>query len=75
VWSTDYGRKVVEELRREAPNGHQLANVEVAAVAIRRPLKETIYFLSEDQRWAWVHLTWYAESDPSLPSVVSCVST
>ena len=55
------------ELRRECPAGHLLHDVDVEPLAIRRLLKEIVYWVPDRRLWAWVHLTWTVESDPRLP--------
>ena len=57
------------ELRREVGPNHLLAGVEVTLVARRRNADDAL-FVTEDGRFAEVHLTWRAvtESDPSFPA-------
>ena len=57
------------ELARETSDGHPLFNVRAEAVAVRRHLKDVVFWLPDDGRWAWVHLTWTVEASPQWPAV------
>jgi hypothetical protein len=59
-----------EQLRREVPEGHLLYKVAVRAVAVRRQLKDVVFWLPAVQQWAYVHLTGHTEQDPRWPSAV-----
>lgn len=58
------------ELGRELPEGHVLRGIRVEAIAVRKRLKDVVYWLPESERWAWVHLTYAVETDPRWPSAV-----
>ncbi|MBO0901773.1 putative glycolipid-binding domain-containing protein [Cellulomonas sp. zg-ZUI22] len=62
------------ELAREVVEGHRLHGLPVQAVAVHRPEKEVVFWLPQEDLWAWVHLTWTKESSPRWPSVVLCDS-
>lgn len=72
VADTDDGTDLEEELRRELAEGHVLDGADVVAAAIRMHRKECIFWVRSLRRWAWVHLTQSAESDPRWPSTVLC---
>ncbi len=55
---------------REVPQGHRLHGLVLEAVAVKRHLKEVIYWLPSEQAWAWVHLTGHVEVDQRWPSCV-----
>ena len=74
VIDTEQGLELEQELRREAPDGHVLRGREVRAIAMRKLMKEVLYWLPAEERWAVVHLTWYAETNPSFPTTVMCNS-
>lgn len=50
--------------------GHVLLGARVIAVAVKRHLKEVVYWLPESGQWAWVHLTYAVEANPHWPSAV-----
>ena len=60
------------ELQRELSGGHVLSGRSVAAIAARMLRKEVIFRLLDENRWAWVHLTWRSETDPRWPSTEVC---
>jgi hypothetical protein len=57
-----------QELARELSAGHVLHGVEMRAIAVRRHLKDVVYWLPATERWALVHLTGRVEADPRWPS-------
>lgn len=57
------------ELAREVAEGHPLFGERVRAVAVRELMKEVIFWLPVERRWAWVHLTWTTETSPKWPRV------
>jgi hypothetical protein len=57
-----------QELRREVPQGHVLHGVRVHAVAVRRHLKDVVFWVPTSKQWALVHLTGRPEDDPHWPS-------
>lgn len=63
-------REFEEELRREVRPGHLLSQSSARAIAVRKLRKEVIFWLPTARQWAWVHLTWAAESDPRWPTTV-----
>jgi hypothetical protein len=68
VFDTPEARELTQELHRELPDGHVLKGRPVTAVAARRHLKDTVFWLPETSEWAFVHLTWGVETDPGWPS-------
>ncbi|WP_287970274.1 hypothetical protein [Microcystis sp. LE19-195.1E] len=64
----DVAAKLLSELRRELPAGHQLFGQEVQAIA-RRDDRDDVLFRSREESGPvfWVHLTWCVESDPKWP--------
>lgn len=58
---------LVAELRREIAAGHRLNGVAVEAIAVRKHLKDTIFWLPTERQWANVHLTWSVETQPQWP--------
>ena len=69
----DDAKNLEAELRREVPRGHSLHHVTVQAVAVRRHLKDVVFWLPTLQQWAYVHLTGRVEKDPRWPVTV-CTS-
>lgn len=73
-WWTVRGTADAADLERElAPelaHGHGLEGVRVEAIAVKRHLKDVIFWLPESGEWAFVHLTYRAETDPRWPSTV-----
>ena len=59
------------ELRREVGPAHILAGAEATLVARRRDADDAL-FVTDDGRFAEVHLTWRAvrESDPHFPTTM-----
>jgi hypothetical protein len=53
----DFQRAVEEELRREVPDGHILAGMEIQAIA-RRHDRDDVLVALPGSRWAVIHLTW-----------------
>ncbi len=70
VSGTADGAELKNELVRELADGHVLRGTQVEAVAVKRHLKEVVYWLPESGQWAWVHLTYAVETDPRWPSAV-----
>ena len=70
VRGTATGERLRVELEREVPVGHVLRGARVVPVAVRRHLKDTIYWLPDEAAWAVVHLTWAVETDPRWPAAV-----
>lgn len=60
--------KLEQALRCEVPIGHLLHGVSAQAVAVRRQLKDVVFWLPTVRQWAVVHLTGRAESNPHWPS-------
>ena len=58
------------QVAHEAPQGHRLQGVVIKPVAVKRHLKDVIYWLPSEQQWAWVHLTGQVETDPLWPSTL-----
>ena len=58
------------ELDREMPEGHVLVGRSLTAVAVRRHLKDAVFWLPETGEWALVHLTRRVEKDPRWPSAL-----
>jgi hypothetical protein len=56
------------ELAREVPVGHVLRDATAHAVAVRRHMKDVVYWLPGSKKWALVHLTHRAEADPTWPA-------
>ena len=50
------------------PEGHLRRGRHVTAVAVRRNLKDTVFWLPETSKWAHVHLSQHVETDPRRPS-------
>ncbi len=50
-------QKAERRLGRELVPDHRLFGVDVVAVAVRHNIKDVVYWLPVEQRWAWVHLT------------------
>lgn len=61
--------EIEHALRRELSDGHLLHGVNVRAIAVRRHLKDVVFWLPAVRQWAYVHLTGRGESDPQWPSV------
>lgn len=70
VHDTSEADDLAQELAREVPEGHILNRRSVNAVAVRRHLKETLFWLPETSQWALVHLSWRAETDTRWPATV-----
>jgi hypothetical protein len=64
------GERLRDELVRELPVGHTLHGAPILAVAVRKGLKETVWWLPDDGAWAVVHLTGRVETDPRWPTAV-----
>jgi hypothetical protein len=67
VHGTD-ASELEQELQREAPEGHILHGLRVLAVAVRRHLKDVVFWVPSLEQWALVHLTGHVETDPQWPS-------
>jgi len=59
---------LTRELHREKPPGHVLHGVRAEPVAVKRHLKDVIFWLPDSKQWASVNLTYQDESDPRWPS-------
>jgi hypothetical protein len=57
-----------QELARETPEGHALRDVTVQALAVKRQLKDVVFWVPATEQWALVHLTRSVETDPSWPA-------
>lgn len=57
-----------QELRREVPEGHVLHGLSVRAVAVRRHLKDVVFWVPSLDQWALVHLTRRVETNPRWPT-------
>jgi len=68
VDGTGDGAALERELASELPQGHALVGVKARAVAVRRHLKDVIFWLPDTSEWALVHLTYRVEADPGWPS-------
>jgi hypothetical protein len=68
VHGTDDAAGLEREMASELPPDHILAGVSAHAVAVRRHLKEVIFWLPDSSTWARVHLTYHVETDPRWPS-------
>jgi len=68
VHGTDDAADLERELDRELSPGHVLAGVKARAIATRTHLKDVIFWLPEESKWAWIHLTYNVETDPRWPS-------
>jgi hypothetical protein len=68
VVNTPQAHDMERELNRELPDGHALKGRSLTAVAARRHLKDTVFWLPETSEWALVHLTGRVEEDPGWPS-------
>ena len=66
-WFQCSGSGLVDELRRELPPGHVLANVEVSVVARRHDCDDVLFTLNDGSgRLALVHLTW-SQAKETIP--------
>lgn len=72
VRGSDEAADLEAELVRELVEGHVLSGRAIAALAARKLRKEVIFAMPEENRWAWVHLTWQAGSDLRWPSTEVC---
>jgi len=70
VAGTQQALELESELEREVTEEHVLAGVVASAVAVKRHLKDVVFWLPERSEWAAVHLTYVEESDPRWPSTV-----
>jgi hypothetical protein len=68
VLGTAQANDLEQELQREVPDGHLLKGRSVAAVAVRRQHKDTVFWLPDASQWALVHLTRNVETDARWPS-------
>ena len=68
VYDTPEAQDLVQELDREMPEGHALKGRQLTAVAVRRHLKDTVFWLPETSEWAYVHLSGHVETDTRWPS-------
>jgi hypothetical protein len=57
-----------DELLAEAGPGHPLQSASVQAVAVRKHLKDVVFWVPAARQWALVHLTGDVDSDPRWPS-------
>jgi hypothetical protein len=70
-WWAVNGQEAAElelELVREMPVGHVLHDASVQAVAVKRHLKDVVYWVPGAEQWALVHLTRNVETNPSWPA-------
>lgn len=73
AWSepdAELASNLAHRLRESTHTGHLLEGVEVAAVAVKRNLKDVVFWLPGPRQWALVHLTDFQESDPRFPSTI-----
>lgn len=70
VWGTPEARTLEDELARETSPGHDLHGDVAEAVAVKRHLKDVIFWLPETEHWAFVHLTYRHERDPRWPDAL-----
>lgn len=70
--SGDMARRLLDELQRELPPGHAWSGVPIETFADRDGASDDVLFrcLDNPARFAIVHLTWRAESDPRWPHIV-----
>jgi len=68
VQGTPDAADLENELARELAPGHVLAGTSLQAVAVRRHLKEVIFWLPDTSEWVLIHLTHRQETDPRWPS-------
>ena len=68
VRASDASRELEDELGRELSEAHRLSDVVAQAVAVKRMLKDVIFYLPVEKSWAVVHLTGRPESSPRWPS-------
>ncbi len=69
VYDTPEAQTLVQELDREMPEEHALRGRHLIAVAVRRNLKDTVFWLPETSEWVHAHLSQRAETDSRWPSV------
>ena len=68
-WFNVNDPRLGDELRRELPSGHVLAGLPVVARARRQDRDDVLFELLDGSgRFAQVHLTYQAESDPRWPT-------
>ncbi|WP_162799260.1 hypothetical protein [Nocardioides sp. 616] len=72
VRESDEAAHLEAELARELAEGHVLKGRAITALAARKLRKEVIFAIPDENRWAWVHLTWNAERDARWPSTEVC---
>ena len=58
-----------DALAAEVSPSHPLHPLEVQATAVRRHLKDVVFWVPPMRQWALVHLTGHREADPRWPSV------
>lgn len=68
VHGTEQARALEAELTRELTQGHELKGVTAEAVAVRRHLKDVVFWLPDTAEWAWVHLTYTIETNRMWPT-------
>lgn len=66
--ASDASDHLVRELNRELPAGHVLQGVRFEPVARRVKRDDVVWWLSDSDEWALVHLSYSAEHDPRWPS-------
>ena len=69
--------RLVDELRREMPDGHQLASCRLRAIGQCHSDPNEFLFATDDpgRPLAVVHLTWREETDPTWPYTVCYLDT
>jgi hypothetical protein len=68
-WSISNDPRLADELGREVPPGHVLADLPVRARARRQDRDDVLFeILDGSGRFAQVHLSYQAESDPRWPT-------
>lgn len=69
-WATsgDSATALEKGLLAQVTAGHPLHGVPVRAVAVRRHLKDVVFWVPSTRQWALVHLTGRLETHPRWPS-------
>ncbi len=70
VRDQDQAAELTREVQRELTPGHVLHGLRIEAVAVKRHLKDVIFWLPDSSQWALVHLTYKVEPDPRWPTAI-----